>query len=310
MEDLKQMGKPMRELHDHFANITEPVRPALWRYCLRLTGNAWDAEDLVQETLIKAFGRLRHYWQPLDAKSYLFRIATNAWIDLQRKGRLPTSDLDEVGEPASAEVDPGERWAAMEALVAALPPRQRVVLLLIDVFDFTAGEVAAMIGSTEGAVKAALHRARTLLRQQGAAAAPRNPKPAPSPLVQRFMDAFDRRDPDGIAALCFVDASCDIVGVAEELGLAEMRKNSLRETFLLPAPMRTIFGLVDGEGVVGVLVETAPGDWRLDRVIRIEEVDGRLMRMRCYFFTPELIEHAAAQLGVPAITNGYRYISQ
>lgn len=311
MEELHLLRKPVTELHDQFAEITEPIRPALWRYCLRLTGSSWDAEDLVQETLLKAFGKLRQYWQPLDPKSYLFRIATNAWIDMHRKARPLTAAFDEAldGGTQAAAVDPGERLAAMEALVNALPPRQRVVLLLIDVFDFTAAEVAAMIGSTEGAVKAALHRARASLRAQaGTAESTERKAPAPSPLVERFLEAFNRRDPDAIAALCHADATSDIVGVAEEIGLAEMRRNSLRETFLEPRAMRAFPGVVDGAEVVGILFEQSPDQWALGWLIRLEEAAGAITRMRSYYFTPELIERAAAQLGMPAISNGYRYI--
>lgn len=312
MENLQELGKPVRDLHDHFAAVTEPVRPALWRYCLRLTGSAWDAEDLVQETLLKAFAKLRQYWQPLDAKSYLFRIATNAWIDIQRKARLLTTELDETYEGAIAPaVDPGERLAAMEALVTTLPPRQRVVLLLTDVFDFTAAEVAAMIGTTEGAVKAALHRARTSLRGLTAATArARQAARAPNALLQQYMDAFNRRDPDAIAALFHEEAVAELPGVAEEMGLAEMRKNSLRETFLDPRNMWAIYGEVDGAEVVGILFENQPGLWSLGWVIRLEEVAGRFVRMRSFYFSPELIERAAEQLQVQSHSNGYRYIPQ
>lgn len=315
MENLQQMGSPMRSLHDKFAALTEPIRPALWRYCLRLTGSAWDAEDLVQETMIRAFGRLRHYFQPLDAKSYLFRIATNAWIDSQRRARLHTTDLDAVGELAEQgpAQDPAERWAAMEALVTLLPPRQRVVVLLADVFNFTAGEVAAMIGSTEGAVKAALHRARTTLRERAGEASTGSQRPdqlaaVPTPLVQAFLDAFNRQDPDGIAALLRADATSDIVGVAEELGRDEIRENSLRETFEDPRVMRAIPFVFEGEPVVGIFHEPLPDTRSLLWIIRLEEADGLIIRIRVYCFTPELNALAAELLGCSANDNGYRHI--
>lgn len=313
MESLQGMGQPMRELQERFAALTEPLRPALWRYCLRLTGSVWDAEDLLQETLLKAFGRLNFYWQPLDPKPYLFRIATNAWIDIQRRARPATVEMEAAGElaaPATA-VDQADQMAAMEELVGLLPPRQRVVLLLVDVFAFTAGEVAGMIGTTEGAVKAALHRARTTLRAHRASAGSEGEQrpTAPSSLVQRYLDAFNRRDVDGLAGLLHEGATCEIVGVATEIGREVIHRNSLRETFLEERPMQAITGRFAGEPVVGILFQTA-GEWALGWVIRLDEEEGAITRMWSYFFTPELIAQCAADWGYPAISHGYRYIPQ
>ncbi|HEX5832108.1 MAG TPA: RNA polymerase sigma factor [Gemmatimonadaceae bacterium] len=175
----------VREMRNHFSALVDAHRPALWRYCLRLTGSPWDAEDLPQDTLLRAFAQLPKFYQPIDARGYLFRIASNAWIDtIRRARRAPeTLDLDVAARvPASAPpVDAAEVHAAMEALVHALPPRQWVVVLLAEAFGFTAREIAGMLETTEGAVKAALHRARparALLDHRAARHRGARPRPA------------------------------------------------------------------------------------------------------------------------------------
>ncbi|HLN62934.1 MAG TPA: RNA polymerase sigma factor, partial [Symbiobacteriaceae bacterium] len=116
---LEELESPLRQLRQRFEDLTEPCRPDLWRYCLRLTGSPWDAEDLVQETLARAFARMAQYWQPLEARPYLFRIATNTWIDARRRARLPLDELD-AQVPAPTTPDPSATLAAMEFLVTLL----------------------------------------------------------------------------------------------------------------------------------------------------------------------------------------------
>ena len=310
---LHELGRSVYQLATTFQQMIEPHRPALWRYCLRLTGSAWDAEDLVQETLMRAFARLTH-WQPLEPRAYLFRIASNAWIDQQRRTRGVREELDE-GDPTTAaetggtQVDPAETLAAMEHLVGLLPPRQRVVVLLIDVFDFTAAEVAGMIGSTEGAVKAALHRARSTLR--AAADRPEPPRVVPvtrpsSRVVAAYLEAFNRRDPDGIAALLTDDATCDIVGLGVEYGKETIRKYSLADWAAESEVQWAELGVLDGRETVFVYYRTPEHEKALAWLITLGTAGERITAINGYYFCPELIRYAAERLGVPAITHGYR----
>ena len=312
---LERMAAPIRALREAFVALTEPVRPALWRYCLRLSGSPWDAEDLVQETMLRAFARLSNFWQPLDdPRAYLFRVASNTWIDALRRGAVPLDSLDDAPLPPAAD-DPSlavDLSDALERLVALLPPRQRVIVLLVDVFDFTAREIGAMIGASEGAVRAALHRARERLRDAHDVAE----RPAGAPpsrehrlVLARFVDAFNRRDAEAILALLDPDASADIVHVAEEHGRAVIGDQSLREGFASPVPQRAELGALAGEPVVLVFA-TAPGEEEaLAWMIRLGIVGGAVCTWRAYYFTPELIRYAADQLGVRAAPAGYRYIA-
>lgn len=311
---LDQLVAPLREMREQFLIITEPVRPELWKYCLHLTGSPWDAEDLVQETLLRAFARLSNFWQPLaNPRAYLFRIASNTWIDVVRRGRVPLDPLESAGDiPVTPSVH--ATLAASEAigrLVDVLPPRQRAVLLLADVFDFTAGEIAAMIGATEGSVRAALHRARAsvVAARNTKNAAPARDAAAPQVLAS-LVDAFNRRDTNAIVALLDENAASDIVGVAEEHGRQVMHDQSLREAMASPTPQRATIGSVAGEPAVLILAPAPDGSESLMWMIRVTTTDDRICTWRSYFFTPELIRHVADLLGVPAMTAGYRYVPE
>jgi len=79
--ELEQLEHSTRELQRKFNDVIAPDREALWRYCMLLTKSPWDAEDLMQETLLKAYASLAQLFQPIYPKPYLFRIASNTWID-------------------------------------------------------------------------------------------------------------------------------------------------------------------------------------------------------------------------------------
>jgi RNA polymerase sigma factor (sigma-70 family) len=307
---LEALAKELRAMRKPFDELIEEYRKPLWRYCLRLTGSIWDAEDLVQETLTKAFARLVSFWQPLDPKPYLFRIATNAWIDTLRRTQPLTVDLDVIPEVADTAPDPGEPWGAMETVIDLLPPRQRVILLLIEVFAFTAPEVAAMLSLTEGAVRAALHRARATLRQQRTSitkeggAVRRVPNPA---VVTRFMDAFNRRDIEAIASLLDEGASTAIVGIAEEQGREFVLKYSMKDGFAMPEEFVAELGLLSGREVLCIYFRTPVHERALGWVMEVTTAGERVTGLKGYWFTPEFLEAAAAELGVPAYTHGYTF---
>ncbi|MCZ8514214.1 RNA polymerase sigma factor [Paenibacillus filicis] len=160
--------QPGPEESVRFAALIEPYRSALETYCRFLARSPWEADDLAQDTWLKAYGMfLRDPSREDMSKAYLCRIARNTWIDrCRRKRRAADLISGEAGlcEPAQESEDPFKVRTAIEALVEHLPPRQRVILLLIDTLGFTAAETAMLIRSTEGAVKAGLHRAREKLR--------------------------------------------------------------------------------------------------------------------------------------------------
>jgi RNA polymerase sigma factor (sigma-70 family) len=140
------------------AYMTEHFRPELLNYCKKLTRSSWDAEDLTQDTLLRSLPQIAAHKNP---KAYLFRIAKNAWIDHCRKQKEEVELTDQVD--GIYDRDLIGVMEAITVLIKKLSPLQCVVFLLREVWEFSALEVAQLMGTTEGAVKSALHRARRKL---------------------------------------------------------------------------------------------------------------------------------------------------
>jgi len=141
----------------------ERLQAALRKYCLSLAESAWDADDLVQDAWLKALCGTRFAQHP-NPEAYLLRIAKNAWIDRRRRS-VKLSRIINDTKPEADKPDYGLLGieAAFRALAKHLPPLQRAVFLLREVLGYSSAEAAAMLGTTDGAVKAALHRARRSL---------------------------------------------------------------------------------------------------------------------------------------------------
>lgn len=156
--------KTLAEANENFENAVQPYLKDLVNYCQSLMKSTWDGEDLVQETLTKAYKSWIGTPKSVS-KAYLFRIAYNTWIDEYRKRKLDVDFNQDMSElMAKKEMNSDVMFSAMEMLLRELTPKQRVAMLLSGM-DYTAQEIADMTGTSEGAVKAALHRARKRLNR-------------------------------------------------------------------------------------------------------------------------------------------------
>jgi RNA polymerase sigma factor (sigma-70 family) len=175
-------------------------------YCRMLTGTPWDADDLYQETILKALKVKLKFFQHPSPKALLLRIASNTWIDECRKRKadvgLPDNYEDTYG---NLDVYSFNIKDSLELLVATVPPLQVVTILLSDVFEYTSREIADVLGTTEGAVKAALHRARKRLANvaqekalEGTHSIQKSTEERAT-LIQQFLMAFQHKEPMGIA---------------------------------------------------------------------------------------------------------------
>src|SRR5262245_29162820 len=167
----------------------EPHRPALHAYCRRLTGNVWDGDDLVQDTLLKVFAVLARTDVAIDnPKSYLIRTATNLWIDRVRRSAREQAaialDQSDAASHPQAFVD-GRPGAA--ALFQQLHPQERAAIVMKEVLDLSLEDTAALLQTTVGAVKSALSRARGRIDGRRTPAGFDAPPPA---LVDAFMRAL------------------------------------------------------------------------------------------------------------------------
>src|SRR5262249_48044060 len=127
-----------------YLDSLEEHRPALHRYCTRLTGNVWDGEDLVQDTLIRVFSLLGKSDVRLEnPKAYLVRTATNLWIDRARRSAREHAAMALMSEDLSVTAEPIDSRPAAEALFQVLHPQERAAILMKEVFDLSLEETAS-----------------------------------------------------------------------------------------------------------------------------------------------------------------------
>ena len=205
---------------EQFLALVEDVRPELHRYCARLTGSVIEGEDIVQDTLAKAFYALSLASDVPPLRPWLFRIAHNAAIDFLRShGRKMTDASDELdARPADdLPADPAIMRAAL-AKFLALPLAQRSAVILKDVLGHSVEEVAATMDSTVPAVKSALVRGRTALRdaQEQAVAADVTARAQ----LDAYARLFNARNWDGVRALVAEDCRLDLVAKSQRRGKA------------------------------------------------------------------------------------------
>jgi RNA polymerase sigma factor (sigma-70 family) len=154
----------MGEYLTHFSEEQiEEIYPKLRRYCQFLTQNSWDGDDLVQEALLKVWRHYQH--SPEVSTALLNKIAHNKWIDTVRKQNKESVEV--VPEASFTETEQvHNRIEAIEMLINALTPKQSVIFILKEAFYFQNAEIAELLGTTETAIKAAVHRAKQRLAKQ------------------------------------------------------------------------------------------------------------------------------------------------
>jgi RNA polymerase sigma-70 factor, ECF subfamily len=202
-----------------FRRLVEPYRHALEVHCYRMLGSVQDAEDLAQETLLRAWRALERFEPRVQFQTWLYRIATNACLDeLERRPRRP-QPIDPFpdrpsDETASPTYDPAARYAIREGMELALlraiqelPGRQRAVLIFRDVLGWTAPEVAEILESTVASVNSALQRARGTIEQELPETARTEVEQTERELLNRYVAAFEHADMEGLVALLRKDAT-------------------------------------------------------------------------------------------------------
>lgn len=226
-----------------FTHLSEPYRRELITHCYRMLGSLLDAEDMVQETYLRAWRRLETFDNRAPFRAWMYKIATNACLDFinQRPKRslpvkkTPPADPLAALQPPSIEpiwiepfpddliaptqISPEARYEIYESISLAflvvlqnLPPRQRCALILGDVLDWNAGEIAVVLNTTASAVNSLLHRARTTLKQSY------QPEPSQSHLdsteenqmqvlLDMYLQAWENADVDRIVSMLAEDAT-------------------------------------------------------------------------------------------------------
>jgi RNA polymerase sigma-70 factor (ECF subfamily) len=277
-----------------FLETIAQLRPRLHRYCSRMTGSVLDGEDVVQDALFEAYRKLDQYDDSRPLGPWLFRIAHNRCIDLLRRRSVRleaemNAATDDLVMPAEPQVLGVGR--AVEQLVINLPPRERACVLLKDVFDYTLEEIADLIDSNVGSVKAALNRGRSKLASLSTGPKLSRPvNPQLSRVLQLYVDGFNQRDWDGLRKLIRADTRIRVadrfVGLIDE---SPYFGNYER----MPTPWRFTLAQVDSEWVAVALRQNGEG-WAPHSVVRLETVDDRITRIVDYVHCPWVLPAASS----------------
>jgi RNA polymerase sigma-70 factor (ECF subfamily) len=319
-ESPEELREALRTAWHRYVDMLAPLRPALHGYCRRLSGSLWDAEDLVQETLLRAFAHLGFLGQEVrNPKAYLLRTATHLWIDGLRRRETEARLASEGAHTATRPTDPETASLVRDAgerLLGRLSPQERAAVVLKESFGMTLEEIAALLVTTTGAVKAALHRGRGRLREVESVLSARAAKPSPE-MVDRWIALWNARDPQGLVDLMLEGGSAENVGCGIQYGREtfEGTDNFLYKSVhgheewppeLQPEAVRVERVELEGEPVL-LGFATRRAREALETILRFDEVEGRIARIRGYAFCPETMRAAGESLRLRVRTGLYRY---
>ncbi len=248
--------------HAEFEELMKDIRPELHRYVARMIGSAVDAEDVVQETLVKAYDSLALLTSRSNVRGWLFRIAHNRAIDqLRRATNQPLELLDEYPMTAEPDQPLEEKELAAVALSVflKLAPRQRSCVIFKDVLGYSLAEISELLNATVPEIKAALHRGRTRLRELSKSIEVSAPSldEHERALLARYVDRFNARDFDGLRTMLADEVRLDLVGRVKTAGASEI-SNRYFYNYDQANDWRMSIGRIEGRLAVMVYDTTEP----------------------------------------------------
>ncbi|WP_460440157.1 sigma-70 family RNA polymerase sigma factor [Amycolatopsis stemonae] len=312
-------------MRQDFVTRTEPHRRELLVHCYRMLGSVHEAEDLVQDTLVRAWKA----WESYDSarasvRTWLHRIATNVCLTaLEGRARRPLpSGLGQASEDPGAPLtpsfeipwlqpfpdarldDPGLRLArrgtlrlALLAAMQTLPPKQRAVLSLRDILEFSAAEVAGFLDTTPAAVNSALQRARASLGDLSADEVPEPADSAVEAVLDRYVRAFERADVAGLVELLTGDVVMEMPPVPLWFRGRENYGRFLDRLFAMRGPdWRMTRAAANGQPALVAYCRDETGQYRL-HTVQVFTVTGAGVAHNVVFADPAVL----ALFDLPAV---------
>lgn len=294
---------------EEFAATTAPFRAELLAHCYRMTGSVHDAEDLVQETLLRAWRSFDGFEQRASVRTWLHRIATNACLNALERGParrvlpaglgLPSDRPDEPlvragrevswlepipdrlvpapDDPSSVVVDRERTRLAFVAALQYLPARQRAVLILRDVLVYPAADVATQLDMTVAAVNGALRRARQTMAEQADQPDLDEPgDPRTQALVDRYVWAFEAADMSALAALLTRDAQVQMPPYLTWFCRRAAITDFLGRQVTGPGQVRLVATRANGQPALATFVRRANGTYGANSVHVLAIRSGRI----------------------------------
>jgi RNA polymerase sigma factor (sigma-70 family) len=301
MTEPDPLVSALHEGRRRFLELVSDVRPDLHRYCARMTGSVADGEDIVQETLARAYYALSELETLPPLRPWLFQIAHNRALDhLRRYERRMGQPLDAVTDTAASAGDPEDALAREEATRAAisrfaeLVPVQRSCVILKDVLGHSVEEIGALLELSVPAVKAALHRGRERLRNLAETApleATPPPRPA-SPGVSRYVALFNARDWGGVRAMLAEDVRLDLVSRAQRSGRRDV--SSYFTNYAAVSDWHLVPAWVDGREVIAVFRD--PSHEAPDYFVELTMRDGSIVQIKDLRYVPYIMVDATIEI--------------
>jgi RNA polymerase sigma-70 factor (ECF subfamily) len=309
-----------------FRRLLEPYRTELHAHCYRMLGSVHDAEDALQDALLRAWRGLPGFESRSSLRAWLYRIATNACLNaMQRRparklpvGYLPASDWDDDEPPlvesvwlepypdaqlglADGRAAPAARYEQREsvelAFVAALqllPPGQRAVLLMREVLGFSAREVAESLGTTVASVNSALQRARKSVAERAPEQSQQETmralgEPELQAIAQGYADAMERGDVEAVVAMLTEDATWSMPPWSCWYNGRDEAARFLRDDALVQR-WRHVVTRASGQLAVGCYILNEERERYVFEVLDVLDLRGGLIAAVTGFVTPDLYE--------------------
>jgi len=283
-----------------FDRLLSELRPKLHRYCARMTGSVIDGEDAVQEALVKAIEAFPSFGSVDNPEAWLFRIAHNATLDLLRRrarqeARQSEKELEMIVDPVSTVEDRLNAAVSLRTFMR-LPAAQRSSVILMDVLGYSLDEIAEVTEASLPAVKAALHRGRSRLKEFA-----QEPEDRPMPALSTgerarlvgYIDHFNAREFDVLRNMLAEEVKLDLVNRRRLQGRSEVANyftNYERATHWHFAP-----GFVEGRPAI-LVYNPANLAGPPTYFVLLEWREERLLTIRDFLYATYVMDGAEVQL--------------